>query len=97
MFGTRVNGRKARELVAAGAVLIDTRDAVSFRDGTIPGAINISLRQISSLNSYAKNTKFVMFGMNNDDENLSRTTGYVAQLGFQNIYVLGCMDNWNKF
>ena len=62
MYGQRVNGTKAKQMVASGAILIDTRDAVKFRDGTIPGAINLPLRRVSEMQRHDRRVKFVVFG-----------------------------------
>ncbi len=95
--GQKINGMKAKKLIEKkGGLLIDVRPPTSFRDGTLPGAINISLRQISSLLKHPKNTQLIFFADTNDDEDLRAALNYAVQLGFGNIYSLGAKDNWNK-
>lgn len=96
MEGQRVNGKKARTLVDGGAKLVDMRNAVAFRDGTLPGAVNMSLRQISTLINLPKETKIVFFGETNEDENLKAAVNYAVQFGFMNVYTLGSKENWDR-
>jgi rhodanese-related sulfurtransferase len=77
-----IDKKKAQNLVAKGAMLIDVRDPVAFRDGTIPGAVNISLRRISELVKQPKNRCMILFGTSNDDDTLASALGYVRQFGF---------------
>lgn len=91
-----VTGRKAQELVKTGAMLIDVRSPVSFRDGSIPGAVNMSIRQLSLLNREPKNKKLIFFGESSTDETLKAAVNYASQYGFTNIYCLNSKDEWNK-
>lgn len=96
MYGLRVNGTKARKLVASGAILIDTRSAIDFRDGTIMGAINLPLRRISEMMRYDRRTKFVVFGTAPDDENALQTAKYLGLYGFTDVYILDSKEAWDK-
>ncbi len=44
----RIPGAKAREKVAAGALLLDVRTEGEFRGGAIPGAKNIPVQSLAS-------------------------------------------------
>lgn len=96
MTGNKIIGKKAQSLVEKGAKLIDVRNPVAFRDGTIPGAQNVSLRQVSTLFKLPKNTKIIFFGDTNEDDNLKSVINYMVQAGFDQVYSLGAKDNWNK-
>lgn len=96
MYGQRVNGTKAKQMVASGAILIDTRDAVKFRDGTIPGAINLPLRRVSEMQRHDRRVKFVVFGDGPDDDNALQTAKYLGLYGFQEVYILESKEAWNK-
>lgn len=96
MIGQKVNGKKAKALVDKGAVLVDVRNPVAFRDGTLPGAINLSLRQLSQLSSKPKNTPIVLFGDSDDDPTLKSAINYVNLYGFDKVYSLGTKENWEK-
>jgi len=91
---THITGKKARQLVDKGALLIDVRTPVLFRDGTLPGAINISARQVSELLKYPKNKKMVFFGDDNTATDV--IVNYVTGLGFTDVFSFGLMENWNK-
>lgn len=93
--GQKVNAQKAKKLIEKGALLIDVRDPVAFRDGALPNAINVSLRNVSSLFKHPKTTKFVLYGSTNDDENLAAAANYLTQFGYINVYSLGAKDNWD--
>lgn len=94
--GKKVNGKHAKKLVANGAMLIDVRDPVAFRDGTLPGSINLSLRQLSTLANKPKTTKIVVFGESDNDITLKSAINYINLYGFTEIYSLGSKDNWNN-
>lgn len=90
-----IKGKRAKSLIAEGAKLIDTRDAVSFRDGTLPNAINIQLRRVSELFKLPRNTKLILFGTGYDDTNVISATSYLSQYGFLDVYSLGSMKEWD--
>lgn len=96
MIGQKVTGKKAKNLIDKGAILVDVRSPVAFRDGTLPGAINLSLRQLSQLNSKPKNTPIVLFGDSDDDPTLKSAINYVNLYGFDKVYSLGTKENWEK-
>lgn len=96
MIGQKVTGKKAKTLVDKGAVLVDVRSPVAYRDGTLPGAINLSLRQLSQLASKPKNTPIVLFGESDDDPTLKSAINYVNLYGFDKVYSLGVKENWEK-
>jgi rhodanese-related sulfurtransferase len=91
---TTITGKKAKKLVDGGALLFDVRSPVQFRDGSIPGAANISPRQASSLMKHPKATKLVFFGESDDDDAIQTMVNYASQLGFLNVYTFGSIDNW---
>lgn len=45
--GERISGERARELVGAGARLIDVRTPSEFANGHLPGAINIPVSELA--------------------------------------------------
>jgi hypothetical protein len=96
MVGQKINGKRAQKLIEKGAKLYDVRSPIAFRDGTLPGALNLSLRQVSTLISLPKTTKLIFFGDSNEDENLKCIMNYVIQFGFIDVYCLGSKDNWDQ-
>jgi rhodanese-related sulfurtransferase len=94
--GQLITGKKAQSLVSKGAVLVDVRDPVAFRDGTLPNAVNMSLRQLSQLQKYPKTTAVVVFGDKNDPATLNSALNYLTLYGFTNTFSLGTTDQWYK-
>lgn len=92
--GKPASGQKARDLVQKGALLYDTRDPVSYRDLTLPGAKNLALRQVSSLQTLSKDQVLVFFGLSAQDTTLSAVVNYAIQMGFKSVYVLPSMEQW---
>lgn len=83
-----VNKNKTFELVNKGAMLVDMRSPVDFRDGTIKGAVNLPLRNfVNKLASFNKKQKIVIFGRNITDEDLKIAFNYAERLGFVNVFV----------
>lgn len=96
MYGLRVSGAKAKKLVASGAILIDARDAISFRDGTIAGAINLPLYRVAEMMRHDRRVSFVVFGDGPQDENALQITKYLSVYGFSNVYLLDSKVDWDK-
>ena len=91
-----IGGKRAQHLVDKGAMLIDVRDPVSFRDGSLPGAVNLSLRQLSSLVKEPKKRNLIFFGESTDDETLQAAINYAYQYGFTEVFSIGTKENWTK-
>lgn len=97
MLGQKINGIKAKKLIDKGnTLLIDVRDPVAFRDGSLPDAINLSLRSVSSLMKHSRTTKLIFFGSPNDDSDVRAAINYAIQMGFSQVFSLGTKENWNK-
>lgn len=92
----RIGGKRAQRLVEKGAMLIDVRSPVSFRDGSLPGAVNLSLRQVSSLIREPKSRSLIFFGETENDDTLMASLNYAYQLGFGEVFSLGIKENWDK-
>lgn len=85
----RISKNRALELVKSGALLVDMRSPVSFRDGHVAGAVNLPLRnfvnQIMLMKN--KNTKIIIYSDSVDDDVLRQGTAYAGNLGFSDIFV----------
>lgn len=92
----RIGGKRAQHLVDKGALLIDVRDPVSYRDGTLPSAVNMSLRQLSSLIREPKTRTLIFFGESETDETLKAAINYAYQFGFTEVFSLGSKNTWEK-
>jgi rhodanese-related sulfurtransferase len=60
LFGKSKNEEKLRQMVAAGALLVDVRTPEEFKSGSVNGALNIPLNDIQSKASQLKNEKGII-------------------------------------
>jgi rhodanese-related sulfurtransferase len=90
----KISGNKAKSLVQKGAIVIDVRSPISFRNGTIPTAVNMSLKQLPLVQKHPKSTPIIIFGDQSDMQTLSLALTYVELYGFTKVYNLGTMENW---
>lgn len=95
-MGQYISGKRAQQLVGKGAVLVDVRGPVAFRDGALPGAINLSLRQISQIQKYPKDTTIVVYGESSDPTTLSAALNYISVYGFNKVYSFRTLEEWHK-
>lgn len=90
--GRRVDGAKARELVKAGAVLVDVRSPGEFAGGALPGARNIPVDQIGARVGELKGAKTVVVYCRSGGRSAS-AAGVLAQAGIE-AYDLGPLTAW---
>lgn len=85
----RINKEKATQLLEKGAVLVDMRSPVSFRDGHITGAVNLPLKNFTNklMGTSDKKTKFVLYGTTHQDSDIMHGLNYAEQLGFTDMFV----------
>lgn len=84
-----VNKKKAMDLVSKGALLVDMRSPVDYRDGSIKGSVNLPLKNFTNkLIGLKKDQKVVIFGKTINDPDVKSACGYADQLGIGgNIFV----------
>lgn len=85
----QISKEKAKKLLDKGAILVDMRSPVSFRDGHIDGAINLQLKKFTNLLMATPDKKknFIIYGTTTEDEDVTHGFKYSEQLGFANVYV----------
>lgn len=88
----RVDGAKARELVKAGAVLVDVRSPGEFAGGAITGAKNIPVDQLGHRIGELKGAKTVVVYCRSGGRSASAAS-VLGQAGFE-VYDLGPMHAW---
>ncbi|HVY31966.1 MAG TPA: rhodanese-like domain-containing protein [Polyangiaceae bacterium] len=94
MKGGDVSSAQARQLVQAGARLVDVRTPGEFAAGHIPGAINIPVQQLDARMSelQPKNTGVVVYCRS------GHRSGNAARMlksaGFVDVHDLGPMSRW---
>lgn len=92
----KINKLKAEKLRNKGAIILDVRDPIKFRDGHVDGALNVTVRAVSSMLKYPKTTKMIIYGAADDDPDINTVGNYLFQLGFPDVYTMGSIDNWSK-
>lgn len=84
----RIGKSKALDLVKKGAMLVDMRSPVAFRDGHVAGAVNLPLRNfINAILKLDRKQALIMYSEAINDVDLKQGLVYTATLGFKNIYV----------
>lgn len=92
-----IGGKNAKRLVERkNALLCDARSPVRFRDGSLPNAKNYPIRLVSTLMRLDKKTPLIFFGDSNNDTDMTMAAKYAEQLGFNEVYVIGAMQNWDR-
>lgn len=84
----RIGKNQALELVQRGAMLIDMRSPVAFRDGHVTGAVNLPFRNfLNTIQKYDRKQKFVIYSTSVQDDDICHGTMYADGLGYANIFV----------
>ena len=94
MKGGDVDSAQARQLVQAGARLIDVRTPSEFAAGHIPGAINIPLQQLDSrlTELQPKETPVVLYCRSGNRS--GSAARMLKNAGFTAVHDLGPMSRW---
>jgi len=84
----RINKNTALNLVKGGALLVDMRSPVAFRDGHVGGALNLPLRNFTNhIMPLDKKTKIIIYSDDVSDTDLYHGNLYAAHLGFKEVFV----------
>lgn len=84
----KVNKKRALALVGKGAMLVDMRSPVDFRDGSVPGAQNLPLKNfLNKIVGMNRKQKFVLFARDIEDADMKNAANYAEQLGFEELFV----------
>lgn len=84
----RISYYRANELITKGALLVDMRSPVAFRDGHIPGAVNLPLLNfVNKIMGLDKSKKIIIYGDAVTDDVLRQGNNYAETLGFSSVFV----------
>lgn len=85
----KINKQRATQLIKKGAVLVDMRSPVAFRDGHVSGAINQTLKAFLNylVATKDKKTNIIIYSNGVDLGDVEYATKYADQLSFSNVYV----------
>ncbi len=93
-LGGKVDGKRAKQLVAEGAVLVDVRSPDEFAGGHAPGAINIPVQELEKRHSELPEGKAVVTycaaGVRS-----KRAADKLRKLG-HTVHDLGSLSDWPK-
>lgn len=95
-MGSTITGKRARKLAEKGAVVVDVRNAVAFRDKSIPQSINMSLRQLGQLQKHVRTTPIIVVGDKDDKATLNAAVNYITLYGFTMVCTVPDFDSWDK-
>lgn len=88
-----IDGARARELVKAGAVMLDVRTPGEFAGGSVPGALNIPVQELQArLGELDKGKTYVVFCRSG-----ARSSAACATLrgaGFAQVNDMGSVGAW---
>ena len=92
--GREIQGADARQLVAAGARLLDVRSAEEFGRGHLPGAFNIPVQELDNRLGEvgAPNGDVVVYCRSGHRS--SRAARLLREHGFTKVHDLGPMTAW---
>jgi phage shock protein E len=96
LFGTTpgvITGARARELVAAGATLLDVRTPGEFSGGHVSGAQNIPVETLPAGASKVSKDKPVVVYCRSGARS-ARAASALREVGFTEVYDLGGIGNW---
>ena len=92
--GGDTSGAQARELVHAGARLVDVRTPAEFAAGHLPGAINIPVQELADrlAELQPKDTPVVLYCRSGRRSSTAART--LKSAGFAAVHDLGSMGRW---
>jgi rhodanese-related sulfurtransferase len=94
MEDAHIDGHRARELIAQGAILIDVRTVEEYRTGALPGALNMPMQTIGVQidRYYTKGNTFVLYCKSGQRSDMA--TRMLRQAGYLKTYTMGGIGDW---
>jgi len=92
----RVDGAEAKRLVAAGARLVDVRDAASYAGGHLPGAINVPVEDVAARAAEIGPAGASVVLYCKSGVRSAKAASILAGLGYLHVYDLGSYLNWGE-
>ncbi len=86
-------GEKAKAMVKAGAILLDVRTPGEFQSGSLPGAINIPVQNLTEgMAKLDKSKDIVVFCASGARS--GRAKGMLEKAGFKMVFNMGGKSAW---
>ena len=89
----QISAKKAKELIANGAVLVDVRTAGEFASGHIKGAKSLPLDSLSRITKKIDKDKDVIVYCQSGARS-SRAAGELKSMGYTKVHNLGGIGKW---
>lgn len=94
---TKISVAKAKKLIEKGGKIFDVRSPVEFARKSIPGSINLTLRNVSHLPKYVKkDNAVILVGDTETKKDLEMMERYAGQLGFLSVFLLDGIESWSS-
>ena len=84
----------SRYKATPGAVLIDLRSSQDYREGHIPGSINLALTQLADVTDYAEDLDTPLFVYCYSGNRSRQAAGVLSVMGYTDITDLGGFENY---
>lgn len=92
--GREIQGGDARQLVAAGARLLDVRSAEEYAHNHLPGAVNIPVQELDRRLAEVGPADHELIVYCRSGHRSARATEILRQHGFTKVHNLGPMTAW---
>jgi phage shock protein E len=92
--GSDVSGAEARQLVGAGARLVDVRTPTEFAAGHLPGAINVPVQQLDARMTELQPKDTVLVVYCRSGHRSGTAARMLKNAGFASVHDLGPMSRW---
>jgi len=92
--GREIQGGEARQLVAAGARLVDVRSPEEYARGHLPGAVNIPVQELDRRLADAGPVDHELIVYCRSGHRSSRAAQILREHGFTKVHNLGPMTAW---
>lgn len=90
---SNVSCQEARQLVEAGAQLVDVRTPMEFYQGALPGALNLPLQTFRNAPEELDPDKPVLLYCVSGNRS-AQAMNYLKAVGFKNVYNIGSYLNY---
>lgn len=74
---------------AEGAVLLDVRSPQEYRDGHIPGSLNVPLQSIDNVEYVAENKDTALYVYCHSGARSRQAAGHLQYMGYRNVINIG--------
>ena len=94
---TKLNGARARKMLANGTRVIQVCNPITFRDFSVKGAVNVPLRRINFMQTveFVKTDPIIVVGEDETDvSSLQAAINYMTNYGYTKIFYVPSHESW---